>query len=98
MSNALHPQNHRIGTAGIPFPPNAAPRNPPVFVTEHGQEQHETPLCPEVQGKVHYAICREDALYAYGEHWCETCRMHRLTIDDSGWTDPRFRDNEDTDE
>lgn len=84
MPKVLHPQNDRIGTAGIPFPPNPAPRRSPVFVTEHGQEQHEMPLYSAVQGETHYAICREKALYAFGENWCETCRMHRLTIDDSG--------------
>jgi|GEM_PF-2730278 len=95
MSDALHPQNHRIGTAGISLSGLDQPRFPPVYVTKGGQEKHETPLCPEVQGEVHYAICREDALYGYGENWCDTCRMYRLTIDGSGWTDPRFRNDGD---
>lgn len=62
-----------------------------MFVTKDGQDQHETPLCPEVKGEMHYALCHEEALYTYGEKWCETCGMHRLTVDDSRWTYPRFR-------
>lgn len=96
MSEALHPQNSTIGTARIPFPPKGPARTPPVYVTEHGEEQHETPLCPHVKGRTHYAVCREEALYLLGERRCETCRMHRLTIDDSGWTDPRYRSDDQT--
>lgn len=54
-SDALHPQNRRIGTAGLAV--LSQPRRPPVLVTEDGHERHETSLCPEVQGEVHYTIC-----------------------------------------
>lgn len=92
----LHPQNDRVGHAGIPFPPDPPPRNPPVYVTEHGEEQHETPLCPHVRGRTHYAICREEGLYVFGERRCDTCRMHNLSFEESGWTDPRYREEADS--
>lgn len=83
----LHPQNGRIPDRGLERA-FSHHRNPPVFVVEDGDEKHETPLCPEVQGQKHYALCREDALYAYGENWCEKCRMHNVG---PGWKDPRYR-------
>lgn len=90
---SLHPQNDRIGDEGI----GEAMleylnyyRFPPVYVTRHGENKHETPLCPHVRGRVHRAMCREDALYAYGEQWCETCRWYR-TPRHGSWTDPRYQ-------
>jgi hypothetical protein len=34
-------------------------------------------------------MCRESALYAYGETWCATCRGYRRA-GASGWIDPRY--------
>jgi len=89
MSVRLHPQNDRVGTAGLIAPGLEHFRHPAVYVTEHGEVKHETPLCPHVRGRTHYAVCREEALYIYGERRCSTCEMHRW--DSGGWTDPRFR-------
>jgi len=91
MAMSLHPQNDRVGTAGITLPGLNYYRFPPVYVSEDGEEKHRTPLCPELRGEVYRMVCREDALYIYGERWCETCRMAKLTTDESGWTDPRYR-------
>jgi len=90
----LHPQNDRIGTAGIPCPSGGRPRGPPVYVAHDGSAKHNTPLCPELSG-AYRALGREAALYAYGDYWCETCRMYKMQIDGSGWTDPRYRDDAD---
>jgi len=91
----LHPQNARIGTAGIPFPPQPAPRRPAVYVADGSDTKHNTPLCPELSGP-YRALGREDALYAHGDRWCETCRMYKMEIDGSGWTDPRYRTDDDS--
>lgn len=70
----LHPMNDRIGDAGLDLAEFLNYRRfPPVYVTEHGTAKHDTPRCPHVTGHVHYAMCREDALYVYGENWCRTC-------------------------
>lgn len=90
-SESLHPQNDRVGSSGITLPGLNYHRFPPVYVTEDGGQKHETPLCPNVRGKPHRMICREDAVYVYGENWCDTCRWHRVSRDESGWTDPRYR-------
>lgn len=87
MSGSLHPQNHRIPDRGLERP-FAHFRHPAVYVVEGGDKKHETPLCPNVQGQTHYALCSEDALYAYGENWCQECRMHDVG---PGWKDPRYR-------
>lgn len=92
MSATLHPQNGRVGDAGIGeaiMEYLNYYRRPPVYVTEHGEVKHETPLCPHVRGRRHRAMCREDALYVYGERWCQTCRFAPYGHD--GWTDPRYR-------
>jgi len=98
MSEAatLHPQNGRVGDAGIGEAIMESLnyyRRPSVYVTEHGECKHETPLCPHVRGRTHRAICREGALYVYGERWCGTCRHHGVELPrrDTGWTDPRYR-------
>lgn len=88
---SIHPNNDVIGTAGIPFPPTPAPRGPYRYVTEDGQELHRSPLCPELVDEVYYALGAEEALYAYGECYCETCRSHDIDLEDTGWTDPRYR-------
>lgn len=94
MTAHLHPQNGRIGDGGIwesltEYLNNY--RRPSVYVTEHGEAKHKTPLCPHVKGRVHRAICREEALYVYGGRWCQTCRDHTKSIAGTGWTDPRYR-------
>ena len=95
-SPSLHPQNDRIGTAGLPITELLnSYRFPPVWVTVSGTTKHETPLCPHVKNRPHRMICRESALYAYGEEWCGTCRMHN--IESGGWTDPRYRQDDDSD-
>jgi len=67
---SLHPQNERIGDEGLDLTEFLSYyRFPPVYVTRHGEVQHETPLCPHVHGYVHYSMCREDALYVFGERW-----------------------------
>lgn len=91
MSASLHPQNDRPG-AGVYWPPLPAPRFPPVYITEHGEVKHETPLCPHVKGHVHRSWCPEEALYVFGERRCETCRDYCWDIPGTGWTDPRFRE------
>jgi hypothetical protein len=98
-SKALHPQNSRVGDDGLPFPPDVPNRRPPVYVTEHGEEKHETPLCPAVRGRTHYMVCREEVLYALGERWCETCRQYDIDLErrDTGWTDPRYKRGDERD-
>lgn len=91
MSTSLHPNNDRIGAAGIPFPPEPPPRRPPSYVTEHGEVRHRTPLCPAVRGRVYVALGAETALYAYGERHCDVCRQYDCRLDGTGWTDPRYR-------
>lgn len=94
MSTSLHPQNDRVGDGGIGeaiMEYLNYYQRPYLIVTEDGEEKHRTPLCPAVRGQVHRLICYEEALYVYGERWCETCRMYRPGGEDTGWTDPRFR-------
>lgn len=87
----LHPLNGQVGTAGLPFPPEPAPRGPYRYVAHTGDELHRTPLCPELEGISYYALGAEEALYAYGERWCPTCRAHNISLEETGWTDPRYR-------
>ena len=91
MSATLHPQNNRVGDAGLDLSEffNYY-RRPYLIVTAEGDRKHRTPLCPEVRGETWRLICNEDALYVYGERWCENCRHHDLASDES-WTDPRYR-------
>jgi len=80
MSSAsLHPQNAREGsTFGEDMTRHLNHfRHPEVYVTRSGEAKHEMPLCPHVRGHVHRSMCRESALYAYGEQECETCWMYR---------------------
>jgi len=91
----LHPQNARVGTAGLPMMEFLNYRRRPfLVVTDDGDRKHRTPLCPEVRGRIWRLICNEDALYVYGERWCETCRYYDLLDEDTGWTDPRYRNEE----
>lgn len=79
---SLHPQNDRVGDEGLYLTEFLNYyRFPPVYVTWDGGPQHETPMCPHVRGKVHYAMCREEALYVCGEQWCEVCEGKRNRID-----------------
>lgn len=97
MSASLHPQNDRVGDEGIGeaiMEYLNYYRRPFLVVTEDGGRKHWTPLCPEVRGETWRLICHEEALYVYGERWCETCRLHDIDTDDSGWTDPRYRREE----
>lgn len=90
---SLHPQNDRVGDEGIGeaiLEYLNYYRFPPVYVTRHGEKKHETPLCPHVRGRVHRAMCREDALYAYGERWCGTCRSMQPP-GHGARSDPRYR-------
>jgi len=92
LSETLHPQNDRVGDEGIGeaiMEYLNYHRFPPKYLTDHDQTIHETPLCPEVVGQVHYAICHEEAIYV-SEDRCDTCQFHRTEIDDT-WTDPRYR-------
>jgi hypothetical protein len=92
VSESLHPQNDRIGDEGIgeaimEFLNHY--RFPPMYLTDHDNTLHETPLCPEVVGEVYYQICHEEAIYVCDDR-CDTCRYYRTTFDDT-WTDPRYR-------
>ena len=87
----LHPLNDQVGTAGIPFPPEPAPRGPYRYAAANGDELHRTPLCPELCGLTYYAWGAEEALYAFGERYCHTCRAYSTELEDTGWTDPRYR-------
>jgi hypothetical protein len=87
----LHPQNARVGDAGLPIGEFLDYRRRPyLVVTNEGDQKHRTPLCPEVRGRVWRLIGAEDALYAYGENRCETCRLYNLSREETGWTDPRY--------
>jgi hypothetical protein len=95
-ATSLHPQNGRIGDEGLGEAVMEYLnyyRRPYLVVTEHGDRKHRTPLCPEVRGQVYRLICNEEALYVYGERWCETCRHYDFDLErkDTGWTDPRYR-------
>lgn len=71
---SLHPQNGRVADAGLRLGDYLNYRRfPPVYVTEHGAVKHDSAACQHVRGRTHYAICREDALYVYGERWCSGC-------------------------
>jgi len=71
VSSRIHPINDRSNNL---IPPGVEHfRHPPVYVTEHGEHKHDSPLCPHVRGRTHYALCREDALFALGERWCSDC-------------------------
>lgn len=87
----LHPLNDQVGADGLSFPPEPTPRGPFRYVTEGGDELHLSPLCPEMADQVYYALGAEESLYAVGERYCETCRLYNLTLEDTGWTDPRYR-------
>lgn len=89
---SLHPQNGRIPDRGLERPIQHF-RKPPVYVAETGEVKHETPLCPQLANATYHAWCREEALYAFGENWCDTCR-HHMTDLDGWWTDPRYRRRE----
>ena len=92
MSTPLHPQNDRVGTAGIPFPPQPKPRYPPKVATVDADQLHRSALCPEIAGDVYYLIGAEEALYAYGENHCDVCRHYNTDLErDDSWTDPRYR-------
>lgn len=89
----LHPKNGRVGDEGIGdtiMEHLTYYRRPYVYVARDGDQKHRTPLCPELTGQVYRMVCNEEALYAYGERWCDTCRSHDLTVDGTGWTDPRY--------
>jgi hypothetical protein len=96
MAASLHPQNGRIPARGRDLPPGCKPRPrfPPVFVGRDGDEKHRTPLCPELSDGEYRMLGSEEAIYVYGERWCETCRMSELSSDGSGWTDPRYQRGE----
>jgi len=92
---ALHPQNARVGDAGLPIGEFLGYRRRPYLaVTDEGDQKHWTPLCPEIRGRVWRLIGAEEALYVYGERWCEMCRGHDLAGEETGWTDPRYRREE----
>ena len=87
----LHPQNARVGDAGLPIGAFLDSRRRPfLVVTNEGDQQHRTPLCPEVRGRVWRLIGAEAALYVCGENRCETCRLYNLAGEETGWTDPRY--------
>lgn len=88
---SLHPQNGKVGTAGLSFPPEPAPRGPYRYAAATGDELHRTPLCPELRGQTYYAWGAEEALYAFGERFCPTCNAYHIDLEDTGWTDPRYR-------
>jgi hypothetical protein len=72
------------------------PRRPAQYVALDGDERHQTPLCPDLQGQPYRMVGAETATYVYGERRCGTCRLHRHDWTDSGWTDPRFRQEDDS--
>lgn len=77
MSASLHPQNGRIPQRGRDLPPGCTQyRRPSVSVARDSDEKYRTPLCPGLDDAGYSMICREEALYVYGERWCDTCRMH----------------------
>ena len=69
---SLHPQNDRIPDRGLKrF--EAHYRMPPVYVANGDDTKHQSPQCPKLVGRPYRAWCREEALYAFGENWCDTC-------------------------
>jgi len=96
MAGVLHPQNGRIADRGHDLPPGCKPRprGPAVFVARDGKTKHRTPLCPKLSSNEYWMLGSEEAIYVYGERWCETCRMHDISTDESGWTDPRYQRGE----
>ena len=81
VDRSLHPQNGRIGDEGLRLGEYLNYyRFPPVFVAIDGETKHDSPMCPELEGD-YRMICRENALYAYGERWCETCKGHQKRVD-----------------
>ena len=77
MAASLHPQNDRVGDEGLGeaiMEHLNYYRRPYLIVLEDGDRKHRTPLCPEVRGETWRLMCSEEALYVFGERWCETCR------------------------